>query len=98
MTRKIKSLNEFRTHNVSKEEKHPAYIYAKVGDEYVYVGITHASITNGMKNIPLEKNPNPQDSRKAFFRPHSGKDHKSRFGKRKPWKLSNNDKLKVPRK
>ena len=63
MTRKIKSLNEFRTHNVSKEGKHPAYIYAKVGDEYVYVGITHASITNGMKNIPLEKNPNPQDRR-----------------------------------
>ncbi len=97
MVRKTKSLNEFRTHNVSKEGKHPAYIFAKVGDEYVYVGITHAEITKGIKNIPLERNPNPHDKRKAFFRPRSSKDNKSRFGKRKPWKLSEKDKLKVPK-
>ena len=44
--------NEFRK---SKDNGHPAYIYAKVGNSYEFIGITHSDLTNGVKNIKLEK-------------------------------------------
>ena len=89
------SRNEFRDY---KKSGHPTYIYQRVGKEFRFVGITHSAITSGMKNIPLDKNPNPADSRKSYFRPEARKDKATSFGEiKRGWKLSPSDKEKVSR-
>lgn len=72
MSREIK-LNEFRRNNNKKGRGHPAYIYAQVGDEFIFIGITHAEITDNMHNIPLDANPNPDDPSKSYALPQSEK-------------------------
>lgn len=85
--------NEFRKH---KKSGHPAYIYEKVDDEFVFIGITHSEITNDTKNIRLEQNPDPNDKRTAYAKPVSESDKQNRFGKRKKdWKIGNKDRQKV---
>lgn len=85
--------DEFRKH---KKSGHPAYIYEKVGEEFVFLGITHSDISKDTKNIKLDKNPNPQDNRMAYVKPKSEKDTQNHFGPRKKdWKLDDNDKKKV---
>ncbi len=89
-------LDEFRRNNNKKGRGHPAYIYAKIGDEFKFIGITHAEITDNMKNIPLDANPNPNDPSKSYALPRSEKAHKASFGaKLKGWKLSDRDKEKI---
>lgn len=75
---------------------HPTYVYAKQGDEFLFIGITHADITKGIKNIPLDKNPNPLDERPSFIRPDVGRGHYQSFGrKQNTWKFADSDKGKV---
>ena len=74
--------NEFRKKNSKDGRGHPTYIYARQGDDYFYIGITHAEITKGVKNITLEKNPNPKDSRSAYFRPRAEKNNRASFSKK----------------
>lgn len=91
-----RSVKEFRKLNNKKGTGHPTYIYAKVGKEYKYIGITHADITGGVKNIRLEDNPNPKDKRTSYLRPSPGKENRSAFGKRLDgWRFSERDKPKV---
>ena len=45
------------------------YVYDKKEGRYLYIGLTHSAITQGMRNIELERNPNPNDERKAYARP-----------------------------
>ncbi len=98
MAQQKRSRNEFRRTNLKDGKNHPTYIYAKVGDKYEYLGITHAKITKGVKNIRLEKNPNPQDKRTVYVRPTSQKAHQSSFGaKLKGWFFSDSDKEKIER-
>ncbi len=86
---------QFR-HSKNANRQHPTYIFAKNGDDYEFIGITHSKITNGIKNIPLEKNPNPRDSRSAYIRPCVEKDKKKNFGKReKDWRFADEDVGKV---
>ena len=85
--------DEFRR---NKKTQHPAYIYAKVGNEYKYIGITHSQITEGMSNIKLDKNPNPDDKKTAFARPKAEKSKTNNFkSAEKGWKLSKKDKDKL---
>ena len=87
--------NEFRK---NKDTSHPAYIYAKVGNSYKYIGLTHSPMTDNVKNIELEKNPNPNDSRKAYFRPNAKKANTNRFKKKEQgWFFSKTDKQKINR-
>lgn len=88
---------EFRTCFSRKAKGHPVYIYAKVDGRYEYIGLTHAEITKGMKNIPLEKNPNPNDSRQSYLRPKTDNDKETMFEKKakKDWKFSRKDKRKA---
>lgn len=75
---------------------HPTYVFAKQGDEFWFVGITHSNITDNMSNIPLDVNPNPSDKRPAFIRPRVGRDHYKSFGRnQKTWKFADSDKGKV---
>ncbi len=85
--------NEFRR---NKDTRHPAYIYAKIGHTYKFLGLTHSPITDNVKNIKLDKNPNPKDNRQAYVRSKLGKANQSRFKqKEKGWKLSKKDKDKI---
>lgn len=90
----VEARDEFRTH---KKNGHPSYIYAKVNGKYKYIGITHSKITNGVKNIELEQNPNPNDKEKSYARTMAKKDKVKKF-KAKPlagWKMSEIDKKKI---
>ena len=58
MAKEIKK-NEFRKNNSKEGQGHPAHIFAQKGKKLIYIGITHAEITDEMDNIPLEKNPEP---------------------------------------
>lgn len=85
--------DEFR---INKENRHPAYIYAKIGNEFKYIGITHAEITQGIRNIRLDKNPNPEDKKTAYARPKAEKAKINEFRqKEKGWKLFKKDKQKI---
>lgn len=87
--------DEFRK---NKDNRHPAYIYAKIGNEYKYIGLTHSPITDNVKNIKLDKNPNPKDDRTAYIRPKSEQAKTNKFKKKEQgWKLINSDKEKINR-
>ena len=87
------SKNEFRK---NKDTGHPSYIYQKVGRKYVYIGITHSPITHEVKNSKLDKNPNPNDTRDAYFRPNADEASSNRFKKKEQgWKLTKEDKKKA---
>lgn len=91
---KVEPKDEFRTHKTSG---HPTYIYAKVGDKYKYIGITHSPITNKTSNIELSKNPNPKDNKKAYAKPQAQMDKTKKFKNqtKKDWELSKKDKEKL---
>lgn len=85
--------DEFRKNKINS---HPVYIYAKEGNKYKFIGITHAEITQGVKNIRLDKNPNPKDNKPAFIRPKLEIGKTNNFkAKEKDWKLSKSDKVKI---
>ncbi len=87
---KLINKNEFRK---NKDSGHPNYIYAKVGNEYKFIGLTHSPITNNIKNIRLEKNPNPKDNRTAYFKPKAERGKVNRFNKKQiGWYFSKRDK------
>ena len=91
-----KTKNEFRKLNSKDGRGHPAYIYAGEGDKYIFLGLTHSEITQGVKNIRLDKNPNPDDARSSYVRPRSERSHISTFGKRlKGWFFGDSDKEKI---
>ena len=95
---KIRNKKEIKKNEIRKNKKteHPAYIYARVGNSYKFIGITHSPITQGVKNIKLDKNPNPKDTSTAYIRPKGQIDKSSNFkSKEKDWKLSKQDKRKV---
>lgn len=52
-------------------------------NNYKYIGITHASETNKVKNVPLEKNPNKKDNSKSYARPNPSISNKKNFNKGK---------------
>lgn len=94
----IKKKNEFRINNSKDGRGHPAYIHGEKGKYYVYVGITHSDVTDNQLNIPLNKNPNPNDHSPSYMRNKSEEKNKASFGKKlKGWKLSDEDKNKVPK-
>lgn len=91
----VKFRKQFRR-GKSANDGHPTYIYAKEGDEFKYIGITHSRIVKGIENIELEKNPNPEDTRPSYIRPNTEKDKQTKFGRKLPnWHFSNDDKGKV---
>lgn len=95
MAKEIKK-NEFRKNHSKEGGGHPAHIYAQKGKKFIFIGITHADITDDMDNIPLEKNPEPGKTEQSFIRPNPEEAHRSSFGaKLKGWFFSDKDKKKV---
>ena len=90
---KVEKKDEFR---INKKSGHPTYVYARVGSKFEFIGLTHSEITQGVKNIKLEKNPDPKDKRTAYMRPSAKSDKTKNFKeKKKGWKLSTADKNKA---
>ena len=93
---KVKRKNEFRKNNSKKGKSHPTYFYGQNGKKHNFIGLTHAEITDGIKNIPLEINPEPGNNTVAHIRTECLEAHKSNFGiKLKEWFFTDNDKKKV---
>lgn len=76
---------------------HPEYIYRKVGNNFEFIGITHSLITRGVKNIKLDKNPDPTDESDAYIKPTPEKRSTSEFHKKplKGWRIADSDKPKI---
>ena len=73
---------KFKQHfRIHKKNGHPSLIYDEYGNEYKYIGITHAPITHGLNNELLKVNPNRKDKRKSYARPFSTHDIKNNFKK-----------------
>lgn len=92
---KIQNRSEFRK---NKKSGHPAYIYAKIGDKFVYIGLTHNDVLkSGIKCIELEKNPNPEDKEKSYVKPYAETLNKNKFSKQpyKNWSFTSNDQKKI---
>ena len=93
MFKNIKKKNEFRRKNMKDGKGHPTYIFAQQGDDYIFLGITHSNVTNGVRNIKLKKNPNPKENRDSYVRPKAEKHNKASFGKKlQGWRFSDGDK------
>ncbi len=93
MRKTLHKRNEFRKY---KKSGHPAYIYAQIGDDFMFLGITHSPITRGIKNIKLDENPNINDDSVAYIKNNPQRDRQNQFDKEKlPFKLSEQDKKKV---
>ena len=95
---KVKNQKESKKDEFRKEKEtgHPGYIYAKIGNKFKYIGITHSKITEGMENIKLDKNPNPNDTKESYIRPYSQQKSVNKFKKVLiGWFLSKSDKDKI---
>lgn len=78
----------------SKRSGHPNWIYEKRGKKYIHIGITH-NADNG-KNIPLNKNPEPNNDSQAYIKPYPEASRKENFKEiYSGWKFSDEDKPKV---
>lgn len=77
----------------SRRTHHYGYVYEEKGDRYSFIGITHSPETHGMKNVPLQDNPNPEDRSKSYAYPKVDSDQKNLSGKDAGWKLSRANRL-----
>ena len=85
----LKRKKEFRYHNVEKINRvgkkiktmHPAYVFLKKGNLFIYVSITHSNNIKGQIVIQLRKNPNPKDNKKSYYVKEIRIDTKDRFGR-----------------
>lgn len=100
MAKKNKENNRFQRHFRKFHNKeitgHPQYVYDEDGREYKVLGITSSSTTNGVPNVLLERNPEPNNTDKAYVRTKPNTVNKGvRNEKLKGWKFTDKDKKKV---
>lgn len=86
----------FRKFKNAKFTGHPQYVYDECGRQYKVLGITSSPKTNGILNVQLECNPEPNNPKTAYVRTKPDRENKGAFGERlKGWKFTENDKKKV---
>lgn len=86
----------FRKFHDKKTTSHPQYVYDESGREYKILGITSSPKTNGILNVQLERNPEPNNPKTAYVRTKPDKINKGTQNERlKGWKFTENDKKKV---
>ena len=92
----LKRAHEFRYHNVDARNKfgkrinikHPAYVFLKKGNIFIYVTITHSSKVEDYVVIKLRKNPNPLDKKDAYYVAIVKEDIVDNFKKReRDWRM-----------
>ena len=102
---KVKS-KEFRRNNA--RTGHPAYIVSVSKDKpkkneerqkkAKFLGVTEAPKTHGVKNVKLDKNPNPNSTKQSYVRPKVEEvvlTEKTFGNKLTGWEFSTSDKKKV---
>ena len=88
-----KNRNEFRYNN---QTGHPNYIFEEAGKRYKALGITHEEETFNKKNMPLKKNPQKNNTSKAYIRNGIISESKKSFGRKlKDYEFSKEDKANV---
>ncbi len=93
MAKKKPFQKHFRKFKNGQLTGHPQYVYGDDGKCYEVLGITSAPETNGVLNVKLKANPEPNNSSPAYVRTKPAKVDKGvRNKKLKGWKLSNADK------
>ena len=86
----------FRKFRNAKFTGHPTYVYDEEGHKYKVIGITSSPSTNGIDNIALDTNPEPNNSKRAYIRPKPDMVEKGVENIRlKGWKFAASDKPKV---
>lgn len=80
--RPVKKMDEMRKLNTKEAKGHLHYVCGKVGQDYQSVGITHGKRTKGVNNVPLKKNPNPQDKKQAYVRPQLTQEKAKSYGRK----------------
>ncbi len=92
----LKRTHEFRYHSVLTKNKkgkslkiaHPAYVFLKKGNVYIYVTITHSSNVKDYVVIKLRKNPNPLDKKDSYYVVDVKEDTINHFKKKeKDWRI-----------
>ena len=71
------------------------YVFEKKDDKFHYIGITHSPVTQGVRNVKLERNPNPNDHRTAYVRPKTDSTNEKLQTRFTDWKFSENDRKTV---
>lgn len=88
--------SHFRKFRNAKFTGHPTYVYDEEGRRYKVIGITSSASTNGVSNIPLDVNPEPNNPEKAYIRPKPDTVDKGVENVRlKGWRFVASDKPKV---
>ena len=86
----------FRKFHGKETTGRPSYVYDNNGKVYKVVGITGGSSTNGVDNIPLDVNPEPNNKNKAYIRPTPIEvPNGTKSTKLNGWKFAASDKPKV---
>ena len=86
----------FRKFRNAQLTGHPQYVYDEDGRRYKIIGITKSPVTNGISNIPLDGNPEPNNPEKAYIRPKPDTVDKGVENVRlKGWRFRDSDKPKV---
>lgn len=70
MSKNKRFQRHFRKFHGKQTTGHPSYVYDKNGKVYKVIGITESPITNGVSNIRLFKNPEPNNSNPSYIRPN----------------------------
>lgn len=71
------SKNEFR---YNYDTKHPTYVFMEDEHKYKAFGLTHKDKTFNKNNMPLNKNPNPNDKNSSYLRTGVVSSKKKNFG------------------
>ena len=77
-------INDIRTRG------HKSHITRSKNNVVEHIPITHSPETRKMKNIPLRKNPNPQDNKQSYILPKVQVSQKKYLGRKHPeYKIKN---------
>ena len=86
----------FRKFHGKETTGHPSYVFDEDGKVYKVIGITKSPITNGVLNIRLVKNPEPNNPKPAYIHPQPTEVNKGIRNERlNGWKLTEADKKTV---
>lgn len=86
----------FRKFHSKETTGHPSYVFDEEGNKYKILGITGSPTTNGVLNVKLKKNPEPNNNDDAFVHTQPSEIKKGvRNKKLKGWKFSEEDKKRV---
>lgn len=94
--RRNKFKPHFRKFHDNVTQGHPQYVYGKNRKHFKSIGITHGDTTDNVKNIPMERNPEPGKSEPSFMLPRPNRIPKKTRNKKLPgWTLTKADRKKA---